>query len=324
MSGKSEYYKNLKEKIRGPIYSIITPFKNNGKDIDYESLVNYIKFMYDGGGKIFYAMAFNTRYLIMSEEEIFEVNRVVIETVKSFNDPDTVIIVGDPLNCSTETSIKFAKHAKEHGADLISLIFRAYYFFNDQVYNHYKTVADACDIGILVHEMPFMKGVPRLQNGTWPIDLVDRLANIPSVVAMKEDCKQYEYTRRVVDKISDRVAIVVSGNGLQQWSKVSDKCQAWLTGIGNFAPKTELDFYKWHLQGETEKCNKIIENIEKPFFYLKDNYGWHLSIKSTLEYLGIMDRQERQPYQVLPDKEHAKIREILIIISKKCDYIDLK
>ena len=57
-------------------------------------------------------MAFNTRYLIMNEEEIMKVNECVINTVKSFNDSDTVTIVGDPLHCSTDTSIKFAEHAK--------------------------------------------------------------------------------------------------------------------------------------------------------------------------------------------------------------------
>ena len=49
---------SLKDKIKGPVYSIITPFKNNGKEIDYDSLENYIQYMYDNGAKIFYAMAF--------------------------------------------------------------------------------------------------------------------------------------------------------------------------------------------------------------------------------------------------------------------------
>ena len=309
-------YGAIREKLAGPIYSIITPFTANGVDapIDYDALRKYIRFMYDGGARIFYAMAFNTRYLIMDDDEVMEVNRVVCETVREFADPNCVTIVGDPLNCSTATSIKFAQHAKDCGADVISLIFRAYHFFDDQVYDHYKAVADAVDIGILVHEMPFMRGVPQLQDGKWSINLLDRLADIPNVVAMKEDAKDDEYTRQVVDKVSDRVAIVVSGNGLQQWSKVSDKCQAWLTGIGNFAPRTELDFYKWVKSGTPEDATKaqaIIDNIEKPFFWLKDNYGWHLSIKSALEHLGIMSRVERMPYQVLPTDKHKVACDIM-------------
>ena len=313
----------LKDKLKGPVFSIITPFKNDGKDIDYEGLVKYITYMYSEGGKIFYAMAFNTRYLLMTEDEILKVNEVVIKTIKDFKDPETIIIVGDPLDCSTETSIKFAQHAKDHGADLISLIYRAYLFFDNHVYNHYKMVADSVDIAILVHEMPFMKGIPAHQDGNWSIDLLDRLADIPSVVAVKEDAKLDDYTKDIVDKISDRVAIVVSGNGLQQWSKVSEKCQSWLTGIGNFCPKTELDFYKYHLEGNQAKCDEIIEVIEKPYFWIKDNLSWHLGIKSTLDILGIMDRQERMPYQPLNDEQHQKVVDIMEGISKNTDYFTI-
>jgi len=303
-------YFNLKAKIKGPIYSIITPFKPN-ENIDYEGLGKYIDYLYENGATIFYAMAFNTRYLLMTNNEIKSINKFVIEKVKTLNN-NNIVIVGDPLNCSTQTSIEFAKHAKECGADVISLIYRSYLFFDDHVYNHYKTVADAVpDIGILVHEMPFMKGIPQHQDGKWSMDLINRLADIPSVIAMKEDAKQDEYTRKVVNLISNRVAIVVSGNGLQQWSKVSDKCASWLTGIGNLWPQTELEFYEAHLKGNNEKCNQIIEKIEKPFFWIKDNLSWHLGIKSALKTLGIMERHERMPYQPLNEEQHKKVKDIL-------------
>ena len=256
-------------------------------------------------------MAFNTRYLLMTNQEIMDINQFIIEKVKSLDD-NNIVIVGDPLNCSTKTSIKFAKHARDNGADVISLIYRAYLFFDEHVYNHYKAVADAVpDIGILFHEMPFMKGIPQHQDGSWSMGLLNKLADIPSVVAMKEDAKDDEYTRSIVDLISDRVAIVVSGNGLQQWSKVSDKCAAWLPGIGNLWPKKELEFYEAHLKGDKEKCDQIIEKIEKPFFWVKDNLSWHLGIKSALKILGIMERYERMPYQPLNEKQHKMVEEVV-------------
>ena len=169
-------------------------------------------------------MVFNTRYLLMTNDEVLQINEFVIKKIKSYNDPDTIIIVGDPLNCSTATSIKFAKHAQKHGADIISLIYGAYLFFDEHVYNHYKAVADEIDIGILVHEMPFRKGIPQHQDGKWSIPLINKLADIPQIVAMKEDAKQDDYTRQVVDTSSDRVSIVVSemayNNGLKYLTNV--------------------------------------------------------------------------------------------------------
>ena len=303
------YNMNIQDKLKGPVFSIITPFK--GEDIDYDGLCSYIQYLYDNGVKLFYAMAFNTRYLLMSEEEILKVNEIVIKKVKSFEDPETLVIVGDPLDCSTETSIQFAEHAKSHGADLISLIYRAYLFEEKHVYDHYKTISDRVDIPILIHEMPFMKGIPKHQDGNWSIALLDQLADIPNVVAMKEDAKVDDYTKQVVETISDRVAIVVSGNGLQQWSKVGDKCQAWLSGIGNLFPSVETNYYKHYKNGDVEKCLEIVERIEKPFFHVKDNYSWHLGIKSALEHIGVMQKDERMPYQPLDEEKHAHVGQIV-------------
>ena len=64
----SQNLDEIKSKIRGPIFQLSHLLKNEGKDIDYTSLENYIKFLYKGGAKIFYAMAFNTRYLIMKKK----------------------------------------------------------------------------------------------------------------------------------------------------------------------------------------------------------------------------------------------------------------
>ena len=81
------------------------------------------------------------------------------------------------------------------------ILHRAYLFFDDHVFNHYNTIANSVDIPILVHEMPFMKGIPNHQDGNWSIDLLDRLADIPNVMAVKEDAKLDDYTKDIVDKI---------------------------------------------------------------------------------------------------------------------------
>ena len=47
-----------------------------------------------------------------------------------------------------------------------------------------------------------MKGRPQHQDGNWSINLLDRLADIPNVVAIKEDAKLDDYTREIVNKIS--------------------------------------------------------------------------------------------------------------------------
>ncbi|MGB0506303.1 MAG: hypothetical protein ACPGGK_08905, partial [Pikeienuella sp.] len=44
-------------------------------------------------------------------------------------------------------SIEFAQHAESCGADMISLIVRERFYFEDQIYQHFKMINDASGIG---------------------------------------------------------------------------------------------------------------------------------------------------------------------------------
>ena len=307
----------VKDKLKGPVFSIITPFKED-ESVDCEALAGYVRFLYDQGAKLFYVMGYNSRFSLLSEDEIRKVNEVVAITVRSFNDSACVTIVADPLHCSTATSIKFAEHAKEVGADLISLIFKEKVYFEDQVYNHYKRVSENSPVGILVHQMPLNNGIPgKPPLIRWSSSLTDRVAELPNVVAIKEDTKSDAYTQQMIDILEDRLAIITSGNGMKQWLNFKGRLHGWLSGVGGFCPQAEIQFFNAFNEGDHKKCDQILEDVEFPFNKIKNDYGWHLGIKSALEAAGIMSRFERMPLLQLPDSQHAIVVELMDVILEK-------
>ena len=311
----------IKEKIKGPAFALITPFTPDGKEVDYTALDEYVTFLYEGGAKVFYIMGYNTRFSILSDLEIKKLSKVVVNRVNSFDDPECVSIIADPLHCSTDTSIEFAKFGEEIGADVISLIFREKMYFEDQVYNHYKKVAESTSLGILIHEMPLNNGIPGQPSSIkWPLGLLDRIADIKNVIALKEDTKDDEYTRKVIETMGDRVSIITSGNGMKQWLTFAPHCKGWLSGSGGFNPSIEVDFYRPYLNGDLDKCEEIIDTVELPFNEIKDKFGWHLGIKSAMDIMGVMSRVERMPLQQLPDNNHLEIIKMMKEISEKTSY----
>ena len=56
-------------------------------------------------------------------------------------------------------------------------------------------INDACSVGILIHEMPFLNGLggPIVQP-----PLLDQVADLSNVIAIKEDAKDDEYSDQVV------------------------------------------------------------------------------------------------------------------------------
>ena len=103
---QNKYLNTLRSSINGPIFTIFTPFKED-LSIDYDSIDKYINFLYEGGAKIFYVMAYNSRYSQLSNKEIIELNKYCIKCVKNLNKKN-IIIVADPIHCSTKESIEFA------------------------------------------------------------------------------------------------------------------------------------------------------------------------------------------------------------------------
>jgi len=310
----------IRSRIKGPVFSIVTPFKEDSEDIDYDALSAYIDFAYKGGADKFFVMAYNSRYSQLSFDEIKALNSFVIKEVKRI-DANNLVIVANPLHCATSLSLEFAQHAQECGADLFSVICREKYFSDEQIFQHYKMINDGSDIGILIHEMPFLngRGGPAVN---WPIDLLDRVADLKNVIAIKEDAKDDEYSRAVINKIKDRLGIIISGGGKTQWLQFADDgCQAWLNGVGVYEPKIAVNFWKKYQEKNTDYLKGFVEEIEAPFFAKGvKKFGWHLFIKAALESRGLMSRQERLPMLALSDSDAAEVAALMksLPIEKYC------
>jgi len=304
-------YQKIKNHLKGPVFPIITPFTSAPSyGIDYDSTCAYVDFLYESGVRHFYVMTYNSRFSLLSWEEMKKLNEVVTRRVKDKKE-DCIVIVADPLTNPTNVSVDFAKHAQDIGADLISLIFMERYYSDDQIYNHYNTVASNSDIAILIHEqtLPSSKGGPAT---LYPIELLDRLADIDNVIALKEDSKIPTFSEQVIEAVGDRLNIIISGRGKRQFIHFSRMgCDGYLVGVGSFAPKVSLDFYEACLKDDMDTAWGIINEIERPFLRAGMKYGWHPALKSAMDELGIMSRTERPPLVQISDQDHSQLVKVL-------------
>lgn len=306
----------IKKKIKGPIFSIITPFKVDG-NIDYLALKNYIKFLYVNGAKVFYIMFYNSRLGLLSEKEILNLNKFCIETVKKL-DKQNIIICAEPYHCSTKQSIGYVKYFEKCGADIVSLIFGEKFYNEKQIYDHFKTIHNKTKIFLLLHQQLIENGI----SGNKPyvyysIKLLSSIMNLKRFIAMKEDAKKDLYTKEICKKISKKAIIITSGVGKQQWMKANRHgCQSWLSGISNLNPKIAIDFYKFYNAQNQVKVMKYIKYLEKPFYRIVKKYGWHLTIKACLELNKNFKRYEREPMIGLDNFHYKKIKKYLTKISE--------
>ena len=259
--------------------------------------------MYTSGARKFYVMAYNSRYSQLNFTEIFELNEKCIRFVKKL-DRECVVVVGDPIHCSTRESIKFALHAKEYGADLISLIMREKYFTDDQVLDHYAQIGREANMPILIHEMPFLSGSDGTQMH-WPESLVRQLPKINEVIALKEDAHNFEITKMTLE-LEPRIRIIIAGRkiNLMQFRKYGVK--AYLNGISIIDAKIGELFWNAFNEGDEKTTSYVINKLEAPFFETcVSKYGWHRSNKALLQAAGLMHRRERMPLKHINDDEFS-------------------
>ena len=306
-------YQKLKEKLEGCFYTIFTPFDENYK-IDFKGLSKYIEFLYSGGARKFYVMAYNSRYSQLEFDEILTLNEFCIREVKKL-DSSNIIIVGDPIHCSTETSLKFALHAKECGADMISLIVREKYFTEDQILNHFKYIGEKSDFPILVHEMPFLSGMNGKQMD-WPLSLITRLKDNPYIVAIKEDAKNFEITKQVLT-LEPKIKVIIAGVKKKFIEFKPFGARAYLNGISIIDARIGEEFWKSWEANDMDRIHQIIEKLENPFFdTVVKKYGWHRCNKALIQCLEIFHRRDRMPMPHLDENEFIEVQESFKIIQE--------
>ena len=307
----------IRKKLEGPIFSVITPF-NKFEKIDYLALKKYLKYLYSKGAKNFYVMAYNSRLTLLTEKEIINVNLYCIREVKKLN-KENIIICAEPYHCSTEQSIKYVNYFKKKGADIVSLIFGEKYYSNNQLYNHFKKVHDKTNCLLLLHQQLLENGISSNPYFVYyPLSVLENISKLSRFVAMKEDAKNENYTKKICKSVSNRMTIITSGGGKRQWLKASKYgCTSWLSGVSNLNPKIAIDFYDYYKSNNIHMMKAIIKYIEDPFFKIKDQFGWHLTIKSFLEINNNFKRYERSPLKEINKNEMLRCKKIFENIKKQ-------
>ena len=312
--------KNKNIKISGPVFSLITPFTSSGK-IDYKSYFKYIDFYYSQGVRIFYLMLYNSRLGVLDEKETHVLNFRTANFLKK-KYKNTIFIGAEKFEGSAKETISRINKLSKYPIDMFSVIFGEKYYNDDQLYSHFKYINNKTKIPLLLHLQKMMSGFggePPVLN--YSISVTKKICKLKNFVAIKEDAKEINFTKKLIKEIKKDVSIIRSGGGMSVWKNFKSLgCQAWLVGIELLDPRISFDFLKALKNNDHSFLKNLEHKIEKPFFKEVNKYGWHIFIKACLEDCGIMKRYERLPLQSLNNNQFIKIKKYmktLRITSKK-------
>ena len=237
--------------IKGIIAPIITPM-NEDESVNFDEFRNQIARLISNGIHGIFVFGTNGESYILSEDEKLEVIKVAVEQVAG----RVPVYAGTGL-VGTKETIRFSLKAKELGVDALSVItpwFAA--ASQDELYNHFKAVAESVDLPIILYNIPARTG-----NSIAPAT-VGKLSKIPNIVGVKDSSGNFDNILQYIEQTHDNDNFVVlSGNdSLILWTLLAGGAGA-IAACANVYPYTMSQIYEQFVAGDVAKSRQYQDSI---------------------------------------------------------------
>ena len=284
--------------FRGAFVAIVTPFIDG--QIDEQGLVDLIEFHIANGTHGIVPCGTTGESATMTHDEH---HRVVELTVKTVN--GRVPVVAGSGSNSTSEAIDLTKHAKAAGVDGVLMV-SPYYNKPSQegLYQHYKAVAEAVDVPIILYNVP-----SRTSSNILPATTA-RLAQIDNIVGIKEATADLNQISQVIRLCPDDFS-VLSGDDFTSMPTVLIGGTGVISVTSNVAPRDMADMMEAALEGNLAKANQMhykLFPLMQAMFYDTNP----VPAKKSLELMGkIKSGMPRLPLYSMSDDNLARLKAAL-------------
>ncbi len=281
----------------GSLVAIVTPFKDGR--FDETAYAELIEFQIANGTHGIVPCGTTGESATLSHEEH---ERVVALTVEIVNRRVTVI-AGTGSN-STDEAIAFTKQAQAVGADG-ALLITPYYNKPTQegLFQHYSAVAKASPIPLVLYNIPGRTGVNMTP------ETVARLADIPSIVAIKEGSGSLQQVSAIIEQCGDRMT-VLAGDDPLTLPMMAIGAKGVITVTANIAPADMANMVNLALKGNYEDA-RVLHYKLAPLFsalFLETN---PIPTKAALSKMGKIQHELRLPMTKISSDNQNKLYQVM-------------
>lgn len=286
--------------IKGVIVPLLTPM-NDDETINEKELRNQVNRQIESGIHALFPLGTNGEAYILSREEKEQVLKIVVDEAKG-----RVPVHGGTGCISTKETIELSLKAKEIGVDVLSIITPSFAAASqDELYEHYKEVAKAVDLPIVLYNIPARTG-----NALAPAT-VEKLSKIPNIVGVKDSSGNFDNMLQYIEKTRYRKDFaVLSGNdSLILWCLLAGG-RGGIAGCANVFPSTMASIYDTFIAGNLDKAREIQDSIRS----FRDCFKFgnpNTIVKTAVSLLGYPVGKCRKPFCQVPEAGIEAIKKVL-------------
>ncbi len=279
--------------------ALITPFKED-RDVDYDGLSNLIDYLIREGADFLVSMGTTGESAVLSKQEKME---VVAFTKKKINGR-VPLVLGLGGN-NTKAVVEEIKSTDFTGVSAVLSVSPAYNKPSQEgIYLHFKSIAEACPIAIILYNVPGRTSV------NISADTTLRLAkDFDHIVAIKEASRDMDQIMHILrDKPADFK--VLSGDDAFTLPMLLMGAEGVISVQAMVCPKEFSEMVNFGVSGQVEKARALhypqLEIIDHLFAE-----GSPSGVKACLKIMGICEEYLRLPLVQISRPRYEKLKDLL-------------
>ena len=292
--------------LKGMGVALITPFKDD-ESIDFDALSKLIEYQIQNGIDYLVVLGTTAETPTLTEQEKNEVLSFVIERVKE----RVPIVLGLGGN-NTRGIVERLKTESFQGVDAILSVVPYYNKPSQEgIYQHYKAIASATKLPVILYNVPGRTGVNMTAETTL------RLAReFDNIVAIKEASGNITQMDDII-KNKPKDFMVISGDDGITFPLVTLGAVGVISVIGNAFPREFSRMVRLALEGDYANALLIHHKFTELFELLFVD-GNPAGVKSILSSMGYIRNRLRLPLVPTRITTYEKIRVVLQKLNIMC------
>lgn len=285
--------------IKGIIPPILTPMDAN-ENINQSELRNQVNRQIEAGVHGLFAFGTNGEGYILNAKEKELVLRTVVEETNG-----RVPVYAGTGCISTRETIEQSQMAQKVGADILSIITPSFAAASqEELYMHYKTVAESVELPIVLYNIPARTG-----NKLVP-ETVERLSEIDNIVGVKDSSGDWSNLLNYLKIAKKRDFAVLSGNDSLILPCLKAGGVGGIAGCANVYPHVLVSIYEKFMAGDLEGAAQAQESIAS--FRACFQYGNpNTIVKTAAALLGYPVGKCRAPFNYVSEDGINALKKVL-------------
>ena len=286
--------------------ALITPFKED-ESVDYEALARLVDYQLQNGTDYLVVLGTTAETPTLTEEEKKDIINLVVTKVNG----RIPIVLGVGGNC-TRSVVEKLKNDNFDGIDAILSVVPYYNKPSQEgIYQHYKAIASATKLPVILYNVPGRTGVNMTAETTL------RLAReFDNIVAIKEASGNITQMDDII-KNKPKDFMVISGDDGITFPLITLGAVGVISVIGNAFPREFSRMVRLALEGDYANALLIHHKFTELFELLFVD-GNPAGVKSILSSMGYIRNRLRLPLVPTRITTYEKIRVVLQKLNIMC------